>query len=196
MRAVVAIATRLKIGLAILTGAVVLLPASVFAREGPIHASIKPGHGPVDYWAWNWLNAWYANTEDGNGLYALMSDFKTTYRSTFPSWTPEWVIVYAWSAWRNNANNLKRPLRHDTWLPPIYQRGGAWPVTLLSDECIFAHTDLSPYCNYPAFINVTRLQSGAFQVIVRSRNECNQGIIFLTPEQFAALRAALYDEKA
>ena len=107
-------------------GAVALLVAAVCrAYDGPVHDSIKPGHGKVDYWTWRWLNYWYANTEDGNGLYAILTD-GTPYRDTFPKGTPDWVIVWCWSAYRNNANNFKRAYRNDSWLPPGAK--SVWPL--------------------------------------------------------------------
>lgn len=119
---------HIKIAVAVVWGFIVLLPASYFdPGTGPVNESIKPGHGPVDYWTWSWLNPWYANTEDGRGLYAVLTD-GTPYASTFPGWVPDWVIIYCWNA-RNNANNIKRPLRNDSWLPPEYKNEGAWPVT-------------------------------------------------------------------
>ena len=116
-----------KIVAAVILGVPVLLVASVCgAYEGPIHDSIKPGHGKVDYWKWKWLNYWWANTEDGNGLYAVLSDCVTTYRSTFPKGTPNWIIVWFWSAWRNSANNVKRAFRDDSWLPA--GAPSVWPL--------------------------------------------------------------------
>jgi hypothetical protein len=95
------------------------IPCLCNAWTEPTNASIKPGHGPVDQWSWKFLNPWYANTEDGvSGQQALVYDntgHLVPYASTFPKWTPKWVIAYAWSAWRNGANNLKRPLRKDSW---------------------------------------------------------------------------------
>ena len=116
-----------KIVAAVILGVPVLLVASACgAYEGPVHDSIKPGHGKVDYWKWRWLNYWWANTEDGNGLYAVLSDCVTTYRSTFPKWTPNWIIVWFWSAWRNSGNNVKRAFRDDTWLPA--GAPSVWPL--------------------------------------------------------------------
>lgn len=103
-------------------GFIVLLPACLTqAWTEPTYESIKPVPGVrvhVDQWKWEWLNHWYANSEDGvSGQYAIVYvDDKGTlgrYSSTFPSWTPKWAIAYAWSAWRNGANNIKRPLRTD-----------------------------------------------------------------------------------
>lgn len=126
----------MKTALIILAGAVLILIASwCGAYTGPVYASIKPypagrvGGIPyrplVDVWAWNWMNYWYANSEDGvSGQYAWIWDADgnlVPYASTFPSWTPKWVIAWTWSAWRNNANNFKRPLRTDSlnipWRP-------------------------------------------------------------------------------
>ena len=109
----------------ILLGAVVLAAAALLgAYEGPIRKSIKPGHGNVDYWKWRLLNYWYANTEDGNGLYAVVNG--APYRSLLPGWTPDWLVVWLWSAWRNNANNFKRAYRNDSWLPPGAK--SVWPL--------------------------------------------------------------------
>lgn len=108
------------VGLAELAGFIVLLPACLCkAWTTPNFLSIKPlayeQRYYIDKWRWNWLNAWYANTEDGvSGQQAWIYDDKghlIPYASTYPSWTPKWVIAYGWSAWRNGANNIKRPLR-------------------------------------------------------------------------------------
>jgi hypothetical protein len=114
--------TAVLIGVAEMLGFVVLLPASVMHAwtAPPAYISIKPvlttqpARLVVDEWRWNWLNAWYGNSEDGvSGQQALLQvDGQYVYYPTlFPSWTPKWCIAYAWSAWRNGANNLKRPLR-------------------------------------------------------------------------------------
>jgi hypothetical protein len=116
-----------KIVTAVTVGFVVLFFAAIFrAYEGPIRKSIKPGHGNVDYWKWNFLNYWYANTEDGCGLNAVLGTEGPYYRDTFPKGTPDWVIVYCWSAWRNSANNVKRWYRFDTWLPK--GAPSVWPL--------------------------------------------------------------------
>lgn len=105
-----------------------LLPCLFHLWTAPTYPSIKPwpagtpNAGPyrplVDEWRWNWLNYWYANSEDGvSGQQAWVwsADGKLVpYASTFPAWVPEWAVAYCWSAWRNNANNLKRPLRADS----------------------------------------------------------------------------------
>lgn len=113
------------IWLAEILGFIVLLPACLLgAQHGPYIQSIKPKETAkfervyVDTWKWKWLNKWYANTEDGvSGFYAIVYvDNKGTlgyYSDTFPKWMPEWAIAYSWSAWRNGANNIKRPLRTD-----------------------------------------------------------------------------------
>lgn len=81
-----------------------------------------PGSGPfrsvIDCWSWDWLNAWYSNVEDGvsgQQAYVWHNDALVLYPSLFAPWVPAWCIAFAWSAWRNGANNLKRPLRHDTF---------------------------------------------------------------------------------
>jgi len=119
-----------KVALAEALGFIVLLPACLFHRwtSPPTYPSIKPvlypGEQPsrplVDEWKWEWLNEWYANSEDGvSGQQAWVwipnPDLPghlilVPYASTFPRWVPEWAIAYAWSAWRNGANNLKRPV--------------------------------------------------------------------------------------
>lgn len=106
----------------------IAVAAALGAYEGPIHDSIKPGHGKVDYWKWRWMNYWYANTEDGNGLNAVMSDCVTRYRDTLPKWAAKYdgLVVWCWSAVRNNANNFKRAYRNDTWLPPGAK--SVWPI--------------------------------------------------------------------
>jgi hypothetical protein len=128
-----AILLQLKIIFAVAAGFFVLPPAAVFGGFTTAPApSIKQwpsgtkGVGPyrpyVDEWKWQWLNAWYANTEDGvSGQQAwvwqtgVTAPYLVPYASTLPSWTPKWAVALAWSMWRNNANNLKRPLRNDTW---------------------------------------------------------------------------------
>ena len=109
------------IALAEILGFILLLPACLcHAWTAPVYYSIKPAPAEqrmyVDRWSWGWLNKWYGNIEDGvSGQQAIIYvDDKGTlgyYASTFPSWTPKWFIAYAWSAWRNGANNIKRPLR-------------------------------------------------------------------------------------
>lgn len=121
-----------KIPFAIIVGAPLILVASYFQLwTEPNYPSIKPWpsgtpnvgpHRPfVRQWQIRWMNWWYMNTEDdltgGDG--AWIWDKSTPpklvrYDSTFPSWVPKWAIAFAWSAWRNNANNLKRPLRNDS----------------------------------------------------------------------------------
>lgn len=120
---------ELKIILAIALGfSVLLIPCLFHLWTGPTFPSIKPwpegtqGVGPsrplVDEWRWELLNKWYGNSEDGvSGQYAWIwnaNNQLVPYYSTFPSWVPQWMKAYAWSAWRNNANNLKRPLRDDS----------------------------------------------------------------------------------
>jgi hypothetical protein len=96
------------------------IPCALNAWTAPVYPSVKPGHVAVDQWKWNWLNNWYANTEDGvSGQQAVVWDSAghlVPYASTYPSGTPKWVVAYGWSAWRNGANNIKRPLRGDTWM--------------------------------------------------------------------------------
>lgn len=128
----------LKIALAVALGLLTLwLPALLHAWTGPTFFSIKPcpdgskfgnfgappcASGPtrqfVDEWQWKFLNKWYGNSEDGvSGQYAYLWDAKgnlVSYYSTFASWVPIWIRAYAWSAWRNSANNLKRPYRGDS----------------------------------------------------------------------------------
>ncbi len=115
--------TNPKTVLAEALGFVVLLPACIaHAWTEPTYPSIKPlPFGPesfarpkVDQWKWNWLNHWYANSEDGvSGQHAVIDTEPFIYAQSFPKWMPKWAIAYAWSAWRNGANNLKRPLRTD-----------------------------------------------------------------------------------
>lgn len=57
-------------------------------------------------------------------------------------------------------------------------------------ECLYAHTEPSGP-GYPAFLNVSRWDDGNYHILVRSRNEFAASEIVLTPEQFAALKAAL-----
>jgi hypothetical protein len=113
---------NLKIALAQGLGYIVLIPACILhAWTDPTYKSIKPlipqRRIYVDQWRWNWLNPWYANSEDGvSGLEAWIHDANGNYAPyvfQFPAWTPIWCIAWAWSAWRNGANNIKRPLRTD-----------------------------------------------------------------------------------
>jgi len=109
------------IALAEILGFILLLPACLFhAWTDATYPSSKPlpAHQRilVDQWRWQWLNKWYANIEDGvSGQQAIVYvDDKGTlgpYASLYPAWTPKWIIAYGWSAWRNGANNIKRPLR-------------------------------------------------------------------------------------
>jgi hypothetical protein len=117
---------QIKIAFAVAAGFFVLLPACLLHAWTGLYPSIKPlpNRTYVDVWRWQWLNYWYANSEDGvSGQQALVwTDANTLvwYPDTFPHWTPKWWIAYCWSAWRNNANNLKRPLRSDypqPWRP-------------------------------------------------------------------------------
>lgn len=118
-----------KIVLAVALGFLVLLPFCVLrAWAGPTFPSIKPwpagaeGVGPhrpyVDEWKWEPLNKWYGNSEDGvSGEHAWIwdaSNHLVPYYSTFPAGVPQCCKAYAWSAWRNSANNLRRPLRGDS----------------------------------------------------------------------------------
>jgi hypothetical protein len=117
-----------KIVLAVAVGFVLVPIAAACGAYGePVHPSIKPGKVPVDYWTWQWMNWWYANTEDGNGLVATLND-GSHYRDSFAKWVPDWIVVAFWSGFRNSANNAKRPYRTDTWLPAGTPNGGAWPL--------------------------------------------------------------------
>jgi hypothetical protein len=94
------------------------------AWTGPTYPSVKPWpagkvgaapHRPlVDEWKWPPLNKWYGNSEDGvSGQYAYVwnaSNQLVPYASTLPSWLPAWCVAFAWSVWRNGANNIKRPV--------------------------------------------------------------------------------------
>ena len=128
---------KIKIVFAILLGFLVLFPACLMQAWTPAsYASIKPNlwendnYRPfVDLWKWKWLNYWYANVEDGvsgRQAYIWIPDklepghfVLVPYVQTFWYYTPEWVIAYCWSAWRNNADNLKRanfdPPLNKTW---------------------------------------------------------------------------------
>jgi hypothetical protein len=120
------------IALAQILGYFILIPACLaHAWTWPTYPSIKPTltdqHGTfrrltVDTWKWQWLNHWYANSEDGvsgRRAYIHRADgLYVNYYWQFPAWMQESylgqaAIAWAWSAWRNGANNLKRPLRTD-----------------------------------------------------------------------------------
>lgn len=116
--------TSVKIAAAEVFGFLFLwIPCLLKAWTPPIVPSIvplpnydKPGpHRPlVDRWKWNWLNRWYGNIEDGvSGQQAwILNPGLTWYPSTFPSWVPQCAVAFAWSVWRNGANNLKRPFEN------------------------------------------------------------------------------------
>lgn len=122
--------TNLLIVVAVALGFPVLLVSCALRAwtKSPTFPSIKPwpwaeNQGPyrplVDEWRWELLNKWYGNSEDGvSGAQAWIWENgvvgPVAYYSTFPSWVPQWVKAYCWSAWRNSANNLKRPLRGDS----------------------------------------------------------------------------------
>jgi hypothetical protein len=119
----------IKIGAAEALGFVVLLPACIVggwtaateqsSKPWPYGTeSVGPYRPLVDQWRWKWLNPWYSNVEDGvSGQQAWVWDTRGNvvslipYASLYYAWVPKWVIAYAWSAWRNGANNIKRPFR-------------------------------------------------------------------------------------
>jgi hypothetical protein len=114
------------IALAQILGYFILLPACLaHAWTGPEYLSIKTLPGQryfVDEWRWQWLNHWYANSEDGvsgRRAYIHRADgLYVNYYWQFPAWMQDSylgqaAIAWAWSAWRNGANNIKRPLRTD-----------------------------------------------------------------------------------
>lgn len=109
----------------------VILPWFCMAHSWTIGlSSIKPwpsgseGVGPhrteIDLWKWPKLNTWYMNVEDGvSGQQAWVwvtpkmpgPDSLVRYPDLFPKWMPAWCIAFAWSVWRNGANNVKRRFR-------------------------------------------------------------------------------------
>ena len=117
--------SKIKIAFAEAAGFVILLPACILRKwsSSATAPSIKPQitntysgtveRPMVDTWAWTWLNPWYGNVEDGvSGQQAWVWDdngHQVPYTSLYPAWTPKWAIAYGWSAWRNGANNIKRP---------------------------------------------------------------------------------------
>lgn len=120
--------TKAKIALAVLLGVLLIPFCYRRAWTGATYPSTKPWPsgtpkvGPyrpfVEQWSWAPLNAWYANVEDGvsgQNAWVWENGVLVPYASTFAPGTPDWIIAIAWSVWRNNANNLKRPLRNDTW---------------------------------------------------------------------------------
>lgn len=124
------IAQRAEVVLAVALGFFVLAVVSAAgAWTAPTVPSVKPyprglGTDPpyrplVDAWSWSLLNKWYGNPEDGVSAQQAWIWSKDvppqliTYASTFPTWTPKGVIAYCWSAWRNNANQLKRTVGID-----------------------------------------------------------------------------------
>jgi hypothetical protein len=116
----------MMIAIAEVLGFIVLLPACLLHLwTEPNYISIKPlaGRVLVDEWSLPLLNKWYGNSEDGvSGQQAIVYDdagHLVPYASTFPSWVPKWAIAYAWSAWRNGANNIKRPSRTDGLNTPV-----------------------------------------------------------------------------
>jgi hypothetical protein len=120
-----------KILLAKILGWIVLpIPCLLRAWTAPpTYLSIKPLAVPmlrrvVDEWSWSLLNKWHGNSEDGvSGQQAVISlDGGKTYvwyASTFPSWTPQFAIAFAWSVWRNGANNLVRLTDHADIATPV-----------------------------------------------------------------------------
>jgi len=117
--------SKFMIAVAEVLGFIVLPPFCIAkAWTGPTYPSVKPWpwgqenvgpHRPfVDEWKWPLLNKWYGNSEDGvSGQHALIWDSSNrlvSYASTLPSWMPEWAVAFAWSVWRNGANNIKRPV--------------------------------------------------------------------------------------
>lgn len=88
-------------------GAVILIPAcythawvETQSTEGPY-----PVH-TIDKWSWDWLNAWYANPEDGvSGRYAMVwvNGVRVHYMADckYPAWR-----AYCWNM-RNTADQLK-----------------------------------------------------------------------------------------
>lgn len=119
--------STLKVAVAEVLGFIVLLPACLVHAWTDGGPSIKPLSSTtdppipgrrtlVDQWSWSWLRPWYNNVEDGvSAQQAYVWNAGGTeyvpYASLYPSWVPQWAIAYGWSAWRNGANNLKRPLR-------------------------------------------------------------------------------------
>lgn len=113
---------------------VVLIPFCILhAWTAPAYPSIKPwpsgteNNGPyrptVDEWAWDLLNIWYANSEDGvsgQQAWIWVNGALVRYPDTFPTWVPAWLIAICWSVWRNNANNYKRAFRTDS-LSKVWQ---------------------------------------------------------------------------
>lgn len=101
------------------------IPCLLGAWTKPTYESIKPlvwdvapqthARKLVDEWQWQWLNYWYANTEDGvSGQQAWVyddADHLIPYTSLF-TYKAKWWVALCWNL-RNNANNLKRPLRTD-----------------------------------------------------------------------------------
>lgn len=93
------------------------IPCLCGAWTEPNYKSIKPigDRVLVDEWKWQWLNTWYANSEDGvSGQQAIVWDDSghlVPYTSLF-TYKAKWWVALCWN-WRNNANNIKRPLRDD-----------------------------------------------------------------------------------
>ena len=74
--------------------------------------------GPVDRWRWGPLNAVYGNPEDGvSGQAALVWGSGPDAGKLVAYWpgAPAWLRAYAWSAWRNSADQLKYAFR---WTGP------------------------------------------------------------------------------
>lgn len=96
--------------------------------ESTVNPFNRPVH-TIDRWNWEWLNRWYSNPEDGvSGKYALIWISGEAAKSPAnptgvpervlympdankPRWMPQWLWdslrAWLWSAWRNNADNLK-----------------------------------------------------------------------------------------
>lgn len=108
------------VGFAVALGFVVLLPFCVAQAWVPGDVSIKPigSRRIIDEWSIPLLNKWYGNPEDGvSGQDARLPswDYTNKVLDFVPYWpsAPAWLRAYAWSAWRNSANQLKRTVGID-----------------------------------------------------------------------------------
>jgi hypothetical protein len=115
----------------LLAGFIILIVPCAFHLWRPCTSTINPyGRAPreIDEWTWAWLRPIYGNREDGDsGERALiwpnpavdpattpLKDGRVLYMPDVdrPRWCPRWLYAsaraYAWSAWRNNVNELSR----------------------------------------------------------------------------------------
>lgn len=116
---------------ATLVGYVLLLPfclAQAWEMSPVPSIGQKPWltRGPIDRWRWAPLNAVYGNPEDGvSGQTALIwgSGTEAGHLVSYMPGAAAWRRAYAWSAWRNSADNLKYVFQWRGAQPAPYKSG-------------------------------------------------------------------------